>query len=127
MDFEQGLRAELITVSGLTNKVFPVNAPEGTAAPYATYETGDHHADKAHDGHMTSGTLQCNVDVFGATYSSMKTTSRAVVAEIKTFIGTKIGGSGPTIQNLTFDEYLPELYEPNVSLYRKSIGFTVYF
>lgn len=127
MDFEQALRAELITVPGILNKVYPVNAPEGTQAPYATYESSDLAEIKTHEGFGDTGTLECTVDVFGNTYAEMKTVSRATKEKIKTFLGKAIGTSGPYIQNLTFEDILPEMYEPNVDLYRKSITFTVFY
>ena len=84
MDFEKALRAELITISGLENKVYPVNAPEGTTAPYATYESSDLAEIKTHDGFSKNGTLECTVDILGKTYAEMKTVSRATKAKIKT-------------------------------------------
>lgn len=127
MDFEQALRAELIAIPGLDTKVFPVNAPEVTAAPYATYESSDLAEIKTHEGFSDTGTLECTVDVFGNTYGEMKTVSRATKEKIKTFLGRTMGTGGPYIQNLTFDDLLPEMYEPNVDLYRKSITFTVFY
>ena len=127
MDFEKALRAELIGISALSNKVYPVNAPEGTSAPYATYESGDLAEIKTHEGFGATGTLECTVDVFGKTYGEMKAVSRATKAKIKTFLGRVIGTDGPFIQNLTFEDLLPEMYEPNVDLYRKSITFTVFY
>lgn len=127
MDFEQALRTELITVPGLENKVYPVNAPEGTTTPYATYESGDLAEIKVLDGFDESGTLECTVDVFESTYSEMKSTAGLVKAKIKTFLSRVIGTNGPYIQNVTFAELLPEFYEPNINLYRKSISFTVFY
>lgn len=127
MNFETALRSELVLVSGFTNKVFPYVAPEGTAAPYMIYETSGFTNLKAHNGFLSHGSLECTVDVMAATFSALKTASDAVEAKIKTFLSRNIGtgGAGPYIQNLTFREYNPTLYEPEVDLYRKSITFTV--
>jgi hypothetical protein len=38
MTFEEALRAELVTVENLSNKVFPLYAPKETAAPFAVYK-----------------------------------------------------------------------------------------
>lgn len=126
MDFEQALRTELITVTGLSNKVFPLNAPEGTAAPYATYESSGLDEDKTLNGFLTTGNLDCTVEVFNLTYGSTKTTANLVKSKIKSFLGRTIGTAGPYIQNVTFEPNT-ELYEPNVNLYRTIINFKVYF
>lgn len=127
MTFEAALRAELITVTGLSNKVYPVNAPEGTMAPYVTYETGLMSEEKALDGFQASGTLECSLDVLGATYGDMKTYSKAVKAKVKGFLNRTIGTGGPFIQNITFSELAPELYESEVNMYRCIITFTVFY
>lgn len=125
MEFEKALRSELKSITGLSNKVFPLNAPEGTDAPYVTYESGDYHKEKALSGFLSYGSLECTVDVFGATYAQMKSISALVIAKIESFIQCSIGTTGPHIQNVTFDDLLPETYEPEIDKYRKSIGFTV--
>jgi len=131
LNFEQALVVELKTVSGLSTKVFPVNAPEGTAAPYVTYDSDDQNWEKALDGFLTSGPLHCTVDVLHTSYPNMKNLAALVKAEIASWIMSTIGAStgvtGVYIQDVTFDELLPELFEPAVNLYRKVIGFTVYF
>lgn len=141
MDFERALRLELTgtaydflvwddshIANSVLDRVYPVNAPEGTAVPYLTYETSDHAEKKTMEGYGTTGTLECTVDVFDKTYSGMKELGKATKEKIKTFMGRNIGeGAGPYIQNVTFDDLLPEFYEPNVDLYRKSITFTVFY
>ena len=124
MEFEKALRSELITISGLSAKVFPVNAPEGTSAPYVTYESSDHAEDKTFTGYLTTGSLDCTIDVLGKTYSEMKSVSKLVKDKIKSVQGRDIG---VFVQNVTLDTSMPEMYEPNVDMYRKTIGFTVYF
>lgn len=125
MNLEQALFAELKTISGVS--VHSMNAPEGTPAPYMTYETSDLNEDKTLNGYLTTGTVDCTVDVLCATFPLMKTTSNLVKAKIKTFQSRVIGTLGPYIQNLTFSESNPEMYEPEVNLYRKSINFKMYF
>ena len=131
LNIEQAMVVELKTVSGLSAKVFPINAPEGTAAPYVTYESDDQAKEKGLDGFISSGPLHCTVDVVHNSYANMKALAALVKAEIESWIMSTIGAStgvtGVYIQDVTFDELLPELFEPAVNLYRKSIGFTVYF
>lgn len=125
MNLEQALYAELKTIAGIT--VWPMNAPEGTTAPYVTYETSDLNEDKTLDGYLPHGNTECTVDVFGATFPLMKSTSALVKSRLKSFEGRTIGTLGPYIQELTFSESNPEMYEPEINLYRKSINFKVYF
>lgn len=125
--FEVALYTELSSISGFTAKVFPLFAPEGTAAPYMTYEPGIYTLDKAHNGFLSSGSQEVTVDILAATFSSLKTASDAVVAKIRSFLARSIGTGGPTIQNVTIREQSPLLYEPNVDLYRRSIVFTIYY
>lgn len=125
MNLEESLYAELKSIVGIT--VWPMNAPEGTVAPYVTYETSDLSEDKALDGYLSHGNANCSVDVFGATFPLMKSTAALVKAKIKSFEGRVIGTQGPSIQELTFSESNPEMYEPEINLYRKSINFKVYF
>lgn len=127
MTFEAALRAELITITGLSNKVYPIQAQEGTSAPYVTYETGLMSEEKSHEGFNTSGTLECTLDVLGATYGDMKSYSKAVKAKVKGFLSRTIGTGGPFIQSITFAELAPELYESQVDMYRCSITFTVFY
>ncbi len=125
MDFEQALCEELSIITGIT--VWPLNPPEGQSAPYMTYETGDRAEIKTHDGFGDSGPLECTVDIYAITYPEIKTFSASVEGKIKTFMHRSIGTGGPYIQNVTFEDLFPEMYEPNVDLYRKSITFTVFY
>ena len=63
MTFEAALRTELMTITSLNNKVFPMRAPEGMEAPYLIYTTtlGDY--DKSLEGwHKSKGvTVELNV------------------------------------------------------------------
>jgi hypothetical protein len=62
-----------------------------------------------------------------STYAKMKALGGLVKAKIKSFQSRSIGTTGPYIQNVTIADLSPEMYEPNVDLYRKSITFTVFF
>ena len=127
MNFEEALKIELESVTGLNARVFPINAPDGFASPYCIYETSGKAEDKTYDGYLDTGRLTCTVDVIADTYTSMKSYGDLVQAKIKTFQSRIIGSTGPYIQDLTFDELNPELFETQIDKYRKSIGFTVYY
>lgn len=127
LTLEEALYSELSAIAGISGAVYPVNAPQGCPAPYITYDTDDQALEKSLDGFIGSGNQHCEVDVFHTTYALLKALAALVKAEIASWLGHTIGTTGPYIQNVTFDEYLPEMYESNISLYRKTIGFTVYF
>jgi Ribonuclease G/E len=57
----------------------------------------------------------------------MKALAKQVINKLKTFELRVIGINGPYIQELTFDDNSPELYESEIFLYRKIISFTVSF
>lgn len=126
IDFEQSLKTELSAITGLSSKVFPLNAPIGTEAPYVTYESSGVNEDKALDGFLDTGELSCTVEVLGSTYASAKQLSPLIRTKIKSFIGRAIGNGGPFVQDVEFEQNI-EMYEPNMNLFRVIINFTVYF
>jgi len=127
LSFEEALKIELAAVAGLKNKVYPVDAPQSVKPPYLTYESNDLLELKTHDGYGDHGNLECTLEVMESTYAKMKALGGLVKAKIKSFQSRSIGTTGPYIQNVTIADLSPEMYEPNVDLYRKSITFTVFF
>ncbi|SDM17419.1 DUF3168 domain-containing protein [Bacillus sp. OK048] len=117
MDFEEALRAELGTIAGLTNKVFPLNATEGTKAPYIIYVSSEGVQDKSLLGYLSSKEVDCEINIVQASYGSMKSLTKLVISQIISFIGRNIGENGPFIQNVTYHKPV-ELYEQEVNLYR---------
>lgn len=124
--FEESLRTELSAITGLTNKIYPLTAPPGTAAPYVAYESSGLNEDKVLEGFLESGTTDVTLHIVAVSFASMKSYAALVKTEIKSWLGNQMS-SGPVIRNITFGESSPELYEPEVNLYRKIIDFTVHY
>lgn len=127
MTFEEALRTELINITTLNNKVYPLNAPEGTVAPYIVYKSSEGLNDKSLNGFLESKEVSCELDVIHNSYANMKTLAKLIMDKLKSFEERTIGTAGPHIEELTFDDDCPELYESEINQYRKTINFKVSF
>jgi len=125
MTFEEALKTELAKVSGLNNKVFPLTAPEKTAAPYLIYVSSEGRNEKYLEGYGVSITKEVEINVIDSRYSALKSLSKLVVAKIKSLEQASLTAS-IYIEEIKFDNYSPELYEREVHLYRKVIPITIY-
>lgn len=115
MDIEQGLRSELITISGLENKVYPLTAPEDTNPPYAVYTLTGTERVKTLNGYDGALWSTFQIDVIHSTYSGLKTLMDSILAKLKG-LTRNIGGTGPYIQNTDIlTEF--ETYEHESNLY----------
>ncbi|KQL54511.1 hypothetical protein AN964_14065 [Heyndrickxia shackletonii] len=126
MDFEEALRAELVTIDGLSNKVFPLNATEGTKPPYIIYVSSEGIQDKTLDGYQSNKEAPCEINIVHNSYENLKSMTKQVLDKIVSFEGRVIGKDGPFIQELSYDKPI-ELYENEISAYRSVINFTVNF
>lgn len=124
MYFEEALRAELDTIEELTNKVFPLTAPEGTEAPYIIYVSSEGIQDKSLQGYLSSKEVPCEINILVDDYLSLKELTTTVLAKILSFQGHKIGDF--FIQDVSYEKPV-EIYEQEVDLYRSVIDFTFYF
>ncbi len=124
MGFEIALREELIPIC---SKVFPLTATEGTTAPYIIYKSSEGRNLKTLGGNLDLKEVSCELDILATSYSNMKSLAKQVIEKLKSFELRNIGTSGPYIQELTFDDDSPELYESEVFLYRKIISFNISF
>lgn len=105
MDFEQALSNELNQISGLSGKVFPLVAQEGTEPPFVIYVSSDGTEEQALDGsYLGLISLMTEIHIVAQTYDDLKTHSRAILAKLQTFFGRVIGDGGPLIKSLTYTE-----------------------
>lgn len=124
MDFEQGLTVELSALTGLTGKVFPIIAAQGTQAPYLTYTLGSNDRTMILTGHDGLVESQFQLDLYHVTYGKLKALKKLVLQTIKTYEHRKIGGTGPYIQQVVIMTDF-ETYEDAVKLYKGVIEFNV--
>ncbi len=127
MTFEAALRAELITISDLQDKVFPMRAPEGTEAPYLIYTTtlGDY--DKSLEGWHKSKGVTVELNVIHDRAAAVRALSREVQALVMGLEGKQLASTGPHINEIVFEGEGVELYEAQADVYRKVISFKTYF
>lgn len=126
MDFEQALRAELITLTNLSNKVYPLFAPEGTLPPFVVYQKIRTDYVKTLDGTQTYRDGWYEFDLLATTYSDLQSKYVALIEKIKSFTGRNIGTGGPFIQNVTVENVV-ELYENQADWHRMNIEVKFYY
>lgn len=126
MDFESALRTELASISGLTSKVFPLAAFEGTESPFVIYSKSFTDYFRSFDGTGNMKRGQYELDVIAGTYAALQTLIKAVKLKCASFEGRVIGVSGPFVQ-ATMIENITEMYEPNPKFYRANIEITVFY
>jgi len=124
VDFEQGLTVELSSILGLTGKVSPIMAAQGTKAPYLIYTLTSTDRVKTLSGHDGLVESQYQLDLYHTSYASLKALKKLVIANIKTYDLRNIGGTGPFIQQVgVITDF--ETYEDGVELYKGIIEFNV--
>lgn len=124
MDLEQGMTAELSSIAGLSEKVYPVVAPEGTKAPYLVYALSSNERTMNLTGHDGLVQSQYQLDLYHATYAGLKALKKLVIANLKTYVLRNIGGTGPYIQQVEIINDF-ETYEDVVKLYKGVIELEV--
>lgn len=124
MTFEEALTEEVKTI---ISNVYPLSAPEGTKAPYLIYTSSEGLKDKSLDGFLSSKKVSCELDIIENSYESLKILAKQIMTKLESFECRVIGTNGPYIQELTFDDDCPELYETETKQVRKIISFKVNF
>lgn len=124
LNFEESLYYELQTITDLNNKVYPLNAPEDSNAPFAVYLSEEGKRDETLDGYLNSMEIRCDINILHNTYGELKNVTGQVINKCISFIGRKIGVNGPLVQNVTYDKSI-EVYEADLLLYRALITISV--
>lgn len=123
MIFEKALAAELESIAGLRKKVFPLFAKKGTKPPFVIYVSSEGLPDKALEGYLDSGEIECEIHIVNSNYESVKVLTRLVLDKLRTFPGREIG---VYVKDLTYDMPV-EVYEKEVNFYRCSFDIKVRF
>jgi hypothetical protein len=126
MDFEQSLRAELVTVTNLSSKVFPLFAPEGTSPPFVAYQKTRTNYTKTMDGTQSLRDGYYQFDLLATNYAALQTLYTNVVEKLLSFRGRTIGTNGVYVQNVTIENAV-ELYEPLPDWHRMHLEIKFYF
>ena len=127
MTFEAALRAELVTIPDLQDKVFPIRAPEGTEAPYLIYLTSPGEYDKSFEGWHKNKAVAVELNIIHNSTTKLRALTREVMALVMTFEGKALGETGPVVDEIVFEGDSVEMYEPQADLYRKVINMRIYY
>lgn len=126
MDFEQALRAELATLTGMVNKVFPLYATEGTKPPFIVYQKYRTDFVKTMDGTQLLRDGFYEFDILAPTYANLQQIYTSLVTLLQSFVGRNIGTNGPFIQNMRIEDAV-ELYERDLDWHRMNVDVKFYF
>jgi hypothetical protein len=127
MNFEEALCAELKTISGLEQKVFPQNAEENTEAPFVVYISSGGEQVQTLDGYTDLTELSFEVNVVAKSYEQLKSFVQAISNKIQSFFGRTIGGSnGIYIKSVSFTEP-NEDFQENQSYHKSTFNVRVRF
>ena len=123
MFIEEVLNSELRVV--LKNKVYPINAPEGTLLPYLTYQASNGENLRSIDGNY-SNVFNSNfdIDLYCKTYSELKVKTELVLKTLKGIWNKTVDKI--YIQAIRVGEPT-ELYEHEVDCYRSNIEIVIFY
>jgi hypothetical protein len=124
LTLEAALRTELSSISGLSGKIFPLRAPESSAAPYLVYVSSDGRQYRTLEGFVDSKEVSFDLHVLDREYSTLKALTAAILSLLRSFQGRVIGASGPFIQAVYYNDPT-EVFEPEVGLYRCTITVNI--
>jgi hypothetical protein len=99
--FGEALRYELIQIEKLTNKVFPIVAPEATGKPFLIYQREDVEFKKTLNGTTNKANAVYNLTLITDIYSEKEAIEDEVKDKLLSFIFRNIGDGGPYVQNVT--------------------------
>jgi hypothetical protein len=122
--FEEALKYELSTITGMDKKVFPSVVKEGVKPPYVIYVSSEGVYDKTLSGYLDTKEIECEIHVIHTDYGVMKTLTKEVLTKLLTFYGRSIGINGVFIKSFTYDKP-EEAFEEEVGFHRSSFGFRV--
>lgn len=115
MTFEEALRAELSTITGLNKKVLPLHAKEGMKAPYIVYVSSEGLQDKTLNGYRQSKEIDCEINILHNTYSDMKALTKLVLEKVLSFQNRYINNYGELVKDVHYEKPI-EIYENEVKL-----------
>jgi hypothetical protein len=124
MDFESAFRQELTSITELTNKVFPLTAPENTSPPYVIYLKTRINPIQTHSSTLDIIQGLYEVNLLHSSYSQLQDLYQKVKSKLINIQQRVIGTNGPFLQECTILNVV-ELYENQVKLYRMNIEFKV--
>lgn len=125
MFIEECLKTELVTITELNNKVFPLDAYEGISYPYLTYQaSGGENLRTLEGNYNNTYNSRLDIDLYCDTYPNLKSLTNTVMAKLKGMWNKTIGTI--YIQAIRVNEPI-ELYEHEIDCYRSSIEIEIFY
>jgi hypothetical protein len=126
MGLKTGLIAQLKTITGIANRVFPGGkVPQGQVAPYIVLVKSGGAEYDALDGWTGLHRDSYELNMLESTNELADSLADSVITKLKAMQGATHGSA--YIQDMQIDENSPELYEEQINLYRKIINITVIY
>lgn len=107
---------QLESITAITGKIFPVDAPESQKMPYVTYALENSDEKKSHEGYRGLFIDTFAFDIISKRADEVKTITKAIRDKLKSIEKTNIG---VYIQEVTIDSASPELKEYEIQAIRK--------
>jgi hypothetical protein len=105
MDFEEALVYELSNIAELDNKIFPLNATEGTEPPFLVYVSSEGEQLQSLNGYIDEARdVTCEIYIIAETYGQLKPLVKVVIAKLQSFYGRPIGIDGVTIKSFSYTQ-----------------------
>ena len=114
MNIEQAVITELKAL--VTNKAYPVEAPQNTSAPYITVAMTNREEENCLDGYSGLVKKYFDIEAYAGTYADMKTLQDAIITEAKTWQLSTIASTGPYVQQVEIDN-TNEFYQTDVNMH----------
>lgn len=124
MNIEQAIITELKAL--VTNKAYPAEAPQNTAAPYITVTMSQRDEVNCLDGYSGLVEKYFDVEAYAGSYADMKTLQDAIIAEVKTWQLSTIASTGPYVQQVKIDN-VNEFYQKDLSLHWCLIEIIIHY
>lgn len=129
-DFEMALTAELKSIPTLSDRVYPLVAPDadaGAGTPYLIYLSDYGIPTRTHSGRSGGRTVTLELNIMAERYETLKSVVSSVVNQVYSFVNRKIGSDGPFVQEVFLVTQPFETYEAQPKLYRSVLEFEVYY
>lgn len=121
--FEEGLRTLLFGIFALVDKVYPIDAPEGTKGTYITYKSTSTDREHAISEKLGALNTQYELNLYCDKFSDVKTIKQQVITILRDMSLTTVGGVFiQQVEIITDFEY----YESEVKKYKAIIEFEIY-
>lgn len=127
MDFEKALVYELQIISDLTGKIFPQHAKENIKPPFVVYISSEGEPIMTLAGATDLTEVTCEIHVVAENYDQMKSVTKAVLDQVRSFFQRPIGGDlALVIKSISYLEPVEDI-DNNTNYHKSSFDIHVRF